>query len=104
MGTWVTFPAKLEGETVALEFDFASRLGEGETISSASVACVVYSGVDSTPTSLLSGADSTSGSVVTQRVTGGEAGTIYLLSCSAVTSASQTLFLQGLLAITSGLA
>jgi hypothetical protein len=99
MSSRVTFPQKLVGETSNLQFDFISLLGATETLSSYSVAATVYTGVDASPGSLVSGAASASGSVVTQAITGGVAGVIYCLVCTAVTSASQTLELAGMLAV-----
>lgn len=93
------FPTKLTGETLNLTFDFASKLASGETISTQSVAATVYSGTDASPSSIVSGAASKSGSVVTQAITGGTAGVTYQLVCTITTSASQTLQLAGLLAV-----
>jgi hypothetical protein len=92
-------PPKYVGETKDYEFDFVSELAEGETISSATVSASVYSGTDATPSNIISGADSTSGTIVTQRITGGVLGVIYILLCEAVTSAGQTLRMYGLLTV-----
>lgn len=99
MSNRVELAPKIAGETVLREFDFASKLASGETISSATVAAVVYSGTDAAPSGVISGADSVSGSVVSQAITGGEAGVIYELTCTALTSASRTLILVGYLAV-----
>ena len=74
----------------------------GETISSASTIASVYSGTDLSPGAVVSGAASISGSVVTQAITGGVLGVTYILACSAITSAAQTLTQVGILAITAG--
>jgi hypothetical protein len=95
----VTFPPKLVGETVNLTFDFISRLGSSETISTQSTTCTVYSGVDASPSSVISGAASASGTVVTQGITGGVAGVIYSLKCTITTSLTQTLSMTGMLAV-----
>jgi len=95
----VIFGSKPSGETKKLVFDFASSLAVGETISSASVVATTYSGTDSSPSSIISGSDTTSGSQVTQAVTAGTVGVTYLLTCTAITSASQTLQLAGYLVV-----
>jgi hypothetical protein len=96
----VTFPAKRQGETLALQFDFTSKLAAGQYLTSATVTVSVYSGVDPSPSLVLSGSASVAGAVATQKVTGGVAGTIYSLLCAASSSDGQTLELMGFLAIT----
>jgi len=90
---------KSVSETVTLAFSFLSHLATGETISSASTTATVYSGTDASPSSLISGAASISGSTVSQKVTGGTLGVTYILVCSAVTSLGQTLQISGYLVI-----
>lgn len=96
-------PPKLVGETATVRFDFISRLAVGETISTKSVVATVYTGVDATPSAVISGAASSSGTVVSQLVTGGVAGVIYQLVCTITTSAGQTLQLAGLLVVRGGI-
>lgn len=95
----VVFPGKLIGETLQCVFDFGSRLAVGETISSATASCSVYSGVDASPSSVLSGSTSISGTKVTQKVTAGTLGVTYKLICTTITSTSQHLQLSGYLVI-----
>lgn len=97
--TRVELPPKLLGETKTYYFDFAGLLASGETISSAAVTATVYSGTDANPSAIISGADSTSGSIVSQNITAGTLGVIYELLCAATTSAGQVLQLCGLLAV-----
>ena len=85
------FPPKRLSETKIYQFNFLSDLGPTEYVSSAAVAVTVYSGVDPSPSSLLSGITSESGSIVSQQILGGISGVIYELSCSATTSLSQIL-------------
>ena len=87
----VIVPGKLLGETVIVPFDFRSRLTSAETISTQVVTAVVYTGVDATPSSLISGAATASGTIVSQTVTAGVAGVTYTLLCTITTSLSQTL-------------
>lgn len=95
----VQFPPKATGETVKLVFDFISRLAVGETISTQAVVATVWTGTDATPSAIVSGVASASGTKVTQAITGGTAGVVYKLVCTITTSASQTLSLTGLLAV-----
>ena len=95
----VILSPKLVGETKTITFDFTSMLAVGETISTKSTAASVFSGVDGSPSNVISGAASNSGAVVSQGVTGGVAGTIYNLLCTITTSTSQTLILGGFLAV-----
>ena len=95
----VVLQEKRSGETVKTVFDFISRLAVGETISSASTSAAVYSGTDAAPSGLVSGSASISGTQVTQALTAGTVGVVYMLTCTALTSASQTLQLQGLISV-----
>ena len=95
----VSFPPKLYGVTKKVTFNFISELAPGETISTATVAATVWSGNDPTPSGIVSGAASISGTTVTQTITGGVIGTIYKLLCTITTSAGQTLQGWGLLAV-----
>jgi hypothetical protein len=99
----VQFSTKLQGATEPVVFDFISKLALNETISSAVVTASVYSGVDATPSGLLSGSATISGTKVSQTLTAGVSGTIYQLSCAATTSLGKILMLQGFLAVELGL-
>lgn len=99
MSNQVFLPPKLVGESPILPFDFASRLGVTETISTQVVTATVYSGVDATPSSIISGSATASGTIVSQKVTAGVLGVIYQLACTITTSLGQTLLLTGFLAI-----
>ncbi len=85
--------------TEKVVFDFLSNLAVGETISSATVTATVWTGSDSAPSGLVNGAATIAGSQVTQSLHAGNDGTIYKLICTAVTSGSQTLVLNGYLAV-----
>lgn len=98
----VVFGGKNSGETKNLVFDFAGRLAIGESVSSATTVATVYSGTDSTPSAVINGAATCSGTKATQSVKAGTVGVTYLLTCTAVTSASQTLVLTGFLAVLPG--
>lgn len=95
----IEFPPKLTGVTDLYVFDFISALAPGETISSQVTTCAVYSGVDASPSSMISGAATASSTKVTQKITGGVAGVIYTLLCTITTSLGRTLQLSAYLAI-----
>ena len=97
--TRITLPEKPLGETAKTVFDFTSRLAISESISSASTVAATYSGTDASPSSIISGSASISGAQVTQTLTGGTSGVTYLVTCTAVTSAGQTLKLSGYLVV-----
>lgn len=99
MATRQELPPKLAGEIVNVTFDFSSRLGIGETISTQTVTATVYSGTDASPSAIISGSASVSGAVVTQKLTGGVLGVLYKLLCAVTTSAGQTLQVAAFLAI-----
>lgn len=82
-----------------LVFPFISQLAIGETISTQAVVATVYTGVDVTPSAIVSGSAAASGTDVTQTITAGVAGVIYKLVCTITTSLGQTLQLPGYLAV-----
>jgi len=97
--TRVILDPKRVSDVVKIPFDFISKLAVGETISTKVVTASVWSGVDANPSAIINGAATSSGTVVTQSITAGVLGVIYLLKCSITTSAAQTLSLAGLLTV-----
>ena len=95
----VTLEARQSGETRTETFEFVSRLALAETISTANVSAAVYAGTDASPSALLSGSASISGTKVTQKTTAGTVGVVYLLTCSITTSAGQALKLSAYLQV-----
>ena len=95
----VILPIKYSNEVKSTAFDLISQLAVGESLSSATVTCTVFSGIDSSPSALISGSATVSGAIATQVITGGVTGVTYNLTCTAVTSAAQTLALQAYLTI-----
>ncbi len=83
-------PLILVGETYPAVFNFGIYLAVGETISGATVAVTVFSGTDNSPSTILSGSVSISGSTVTQNLTNNSSseGVIYAVTCVATTSAT----------------
>jgi len=81
-------PNKVSTESIIVTFDFTNDLGQGETISSASVTSTVHQGADSNPSTMISGPAIISGSTVLQRIVGGISGVIYCLTCTITTNSS----------------
>lgn len=97
----VELPSKLIGETKTYSVDFLSQLAVGETISAVGTTIAsVYSGTDVTPSAIISGSATASGSTVSQKLTAGTLGVIYQVLFSITTSTSQILQITGLVAIT----
>ena len=95
----ISLGGKHVGETRSEVFDFTSRLGLAETISSAVTTATVYSGTDAAPETVINGAASISGAQVTQSLKAGVVGVTYLVRCVATTSLGQVLALGALLVI-----
>lgn len=95
------FETKVSEEVLLLKFDFTSDLRIGlinahnhlqaiydEGIDSSSVSCSVVSGVDASPSSMVSGSATVTDGVVEQKIIGGTVGVTYLLVCTATTDAA----------------
>lgn len=95
----VIVPSKRSDEKIPVSFPFGDQLQFGETISGQAVTCVVYTGEDASPSAVLYGAPSLSGSVVTQVVQAGVPGTIYQLVCVVTASGGHTYSKNAKLAI-----
>jgi len=92
-------PAKTVGSSKNYTWDFLSDLAAGETLAGATVAISVYSGNDPAPNDLLLGSASVSGSIATQKLTGGVLGVLYEALCTVTTSLGQTLTQASFIAI-----
>lgn len=95
----IELPSKMLTEVVFRSFSFADSLGVGETLSTAVTTATVYSGVDASPSSIISGSAVISGTTVAQKFTGGALGTIYSVVCTITTSSAQTITSEGYLAV-----
>ncbi len=91
--------SKLASEVKLITADFTSQLPIGVTISSKVATATVYSGVDASPSSLISGSATSSGAIVSQKVTGGVLGVLYELLFTITTSDAQTLLMTAFLAV-----
>lgn len=96
--TRTIFQPKTDSSVVTLTFDFTSQLAASETLSTANVTAVVWSGIDGT-IDIFSGSPSAGNGLVTQKIKNGVLGVIYRLLCSVATSGGQTLEMSGYLAI-----
>lgn len=97
----VTCESKLVGEDLLVELDFLSRLVGGETVATAVCAIEVWSGVDASPSAMISGSPTVSGSTVRQKVVDGSAGVIYLLTIAVRTSLNSIYYNQAKIAVLS---
>jgi len=98
----IVLKAKSVGETNRYEFDFLSQLASGETISTQTVVASVFAGVlpdGELASDIIEGSPWKHNTSVYQRITAGVAGVIYKLTTTITTSASQTLILEGYLAV-----
>jgi len=82
-----------------LTVDYTDMLDTGETLSSSTVTCEVFSGEDATPSSRLSGSPEISSSRVRQLFEPSEAYVGYLVTFTTVTSTGRTLVIAGKLAV-----
>lgn len=94
------FSPKRPGESVMLTFDFSNVLGSSETISSSTWTVEVREGEDADPTTtMVVGAPSTSGALVSHLIGSGIDETVYAIVCKINTSLSQEIHGVGLLKI-----
>lgn len=95
----IIFSDKGTTETLPLTVNFADRLQYGEVITSAGVSVVVTSGIDPSPSSMLSGATTYTGTTISQTITGGVAGVTYTLVYLCTGSGSHNYVKQGSLSV-----
>jgi len=98
----IVLKAKSVGETNRYEFDFISQLASGETISTQTVVASVYAGElpdGELASDIILGSPWKHNTSVYQRITAGVAGMIYKLTTTITTSLSQTLIIEGYLAV-----
>lgn len=75
--------SKFESEELTLTFDMLSRCALGESIATAVVTVSVSSGIDPTPSAMVSGVTTVSNNVASQQIIGGVGGVIYDVVCAA---------------------
>lgn len=86
--TLFTVPSKDVAETIPIVFNFFDKLQYGETINGSAVTVSVFSGTDANPSAMLSGPAVNTSTTVTQNITGGLAGNIYMIVCVATATGS----------------
>lgn len=89
---------KRPGEEYPLSFNFSAELG---TLTEATVTVDVLYGEDATPSAILSGTVTLSGTSALQRITGGVPGCVYGITCSATDATTSTYELRAVLSIVS---
>lgn len=99
MLTRVDFPPKPVSSTESYVVDFVDAIPAGDSISSQSVSASTYSGTDASPSAIISGSATASGTKVTQKLTAGTLGVIYQLTWTAGTAGGLTLKKMGFLAV-----
>ena len=94
------FSPKDNEEVYTLGFDYSELLQDTETLSSATMAIDLASGTtDAAMATMLLGACTINGTVVSQMVRNGVAGNVYRLDCLVTTSLSNKYMLNGTIAI-----
>lgn len=88
---------KEAGETRHFTFDFSPELATGENVTS--VTSVTHEEAGGYTADLTLGSSSLATPLVTVPIGGGTAGRVYVVSCLAVTSAGQTLLVEGAIAV-----
>jgi hypothetical protein len=94
-----TWPAKLPGEVVTAEFDFAPDIAFGDSVASVQVVVTTVLGTDATPQAVASGIAVLKGARVYQRLAGGLATCSYRIECRATTVAGNVLILARVLPV-----
>lgn len=78
-----------------LIFDYTDILESGETVSSATVSVSDLEKLDATPSTIKSGSPTVSSPLITQTITGGVEGAMYLITCLATLSSGRKIALAG---------
>lgn len=86
--TLLISPAKSADETIPVVFNFLDQLEFGETITGAAMSAVVSSGTDASPSAILDGLPTVATPTVTQSITAGVVGVIYIVVCTVTGSNS----------------
>jgi hypothetical protein len=84
-------PVKRISDTIIVTFDFSDQMIPGETIGNTGVFSELWSGVDATPSAMISGTATIDGQTITQKIIGGAYGAIYTLIALIDTSRGQAL-------------
>lgn len=87
------------GENDVLSFDYTESLVDDETVDSAVITVSTLSGVDASPSSMLSGSPQATSPFVLQAITDGVRNVEYLFYCKATTSSGRVLVAAGVLPV-----
>jgi hypothetical protein len=90
-----SFSDKKTAEVFDLQIDFTALLAPLETISVQAWSCLNSTTGLADNTLLVSGISRVTGSICSQRVSGGEAGSSYIFSCQVTTSTGRVYVEQG---------
>ena len=90
---------KALSETRNYNFDATNVFSAGQTIVSIMTSASLYSGFDPSPSAILSGTPSVSGTNIVQQITGGAVGAVYDVECSIVIGAGMVLTQRAFLAV-----
>ena len=101
MGNTVVLPQKHPDEDMNIYVDMSSLLASGEVVGAAVVTAALLLGESSVNDIVIEGAATVSQNVVTQRISGGEVGTIYCVRIAGTTNQSNVVISLGNLAVTS---
>lgn len=99
MGASVILPSKVVDDTIDITVDSSFLMATGEAATTAVVTATVFSGVDASPSSIVNGSATVSVNRVTQSITGGEPGVLYLLRFTIDTNQGNTYLLLAKLAV-----
>ena len=74
--------SKFDTEEITLDFDMLSRLAVGESVATAVVTAAIFAGDDDDVNLTVVGDPTISNNVVSQKISGGIGGNIYVVACS----------------------
>ena len=86
-------------DTIQQVFDFASWVTGTDSLASAVTTCTVYSGVDGSPSAIISGTTTVSGTKATQAMVGGINGVTYTIACKGTMASGTVITLSGYLTV-----
>jgi hypothetical protein len=100
MASIVILDQKSPEATITAQFNFASLLTNGQTITTINaVTATVWAGTDANPQNIIQAGQTISGLIVNQNLTGGVAGVIYKIRCAVTASDGQVPALYAYLAV-----
>lgn len=103
MASNLVIPPKNASAAYPLEVDFSSQLDieNNEAVVAIETSAAVFSGVDANPEDILDGLPTLAQNTVTQNLTGGVAGVVYIVGFNASTNLDNHLIIYAHLAVLS---